>query len=268
MRLLSLSPALGALLLASSVLAQAPTSRPRVTPSGPAPTTPVPSTIAPAPGSAGPLAAGSSTMGYLQGVAVDSIHGTPLVNAIIQISGTDRLGMTDSLGRFLIDSVKPGTYKVEVDHAILDTIGILLSTAPMQFAANEVTRVLIAVPSQEFLAARFCPPARRALGRPHVEHSEHRVTNQTSPVKRPRPRARGEPALAELRGGFRPVPHALRGRCTDAVAEISRLSTQGPASRELPADALQRHDADETFEKEMIFLGNRLTNAAGQSIMH
>jgi hypothetical protein len=164
MRLLSLPAALGALLLASSVSAQAPTARPRVTPSAPAPAKPAPSTIAPAPGSTGPLAAGSSTTGYLQGVAVDSIHGTPLVNAVIQLAGTDRLGMTDSLGRFLIDSVPPGSYKVEVDHAILDTLGILLSTAPMQFAANEVTRVLIAVPSQEFLAARFCPPARRALG--------------------------------------------------------------------------------------------------------
>ena len=164
MRLSFLPAALGALLFASSVMAQAPTSRPRVTPSAPAPTQPAPSTIAPAPGSTGPLSAGSSTMGYLQGVAVDSIHGTPLVNAVIQLSGTDRLAVTDSLGRFLVDSVKPGSYKVEVDHAILDTLGILLSTAPMEFAANEVTRVLIAVPSQEFLAARFCPPARRALG--------------------------------------------------------------------------------------------------------
>jgi hypothetical protein len=103
-------------------------------------------------------------MGYLQGVAIDSIHGTPLVNAMIQLSGTDRVGITDSLGRFLVDSIKPGSYKVDVDHPILDTLGILLSTAPMQFAANEVTRVVIAVPSQEFLAGRFCTPARRALG--------------------------------------------------------------------------------------------------------
>jgi hypothetical protein len=72
--------------------------------------------------------------------------------------------ITDSLGRFLVDSIKPGSYKVDVDHPILDTLGILLSTAPMQFAANEVTRVVIAVPSQEFLANRFCTPARRALG--------------------------------------------------------------------------------------------------------
>ncbi|PYP80874.1 MAG: hypothetical protein DMD35_03455 [Gemmatimonadetes bacterium] len=163
MRPPSVSAAVGALLLASSALAQAPTSRPKVTPSAPTPAKPAPTTIAPAPGSAGPLA-GSSTMGYLQGVAIDSIHGTPLVNAVIQISGTDRVGMTDSLGRFLVDSIKPGSYKVDVDHPIIDTLGILLSTAPMPFSANEVTRVVIAVPSQEFLANRFCTPARRALG--------------------------------------------------------------------------------------------------------
>ena len=163
MRLPSLSAALGALLLASPALAQAPTSRPKITPSAPAPSKPAPTAIAPAPGSTGPLA-GSSTMGYLQGVAIDSIHGTPLVNAMIQLSGTDRVGITDSLGRFLVDSITPGSYKVDVDHPILDTLGILLSTAPMQFVANEVTRVVIAVPSQEFLAGRFCTPARRALG--------------------------------------------------------------------------------------------------------
>jgi len=163
MRLPSLSVAVGALLLASPALAQRPTSRPRVTPSAPEPTKPAPTTIAPAPGATGPLA-GSSTMGYLQGVAIDSIHGTPLVNALVQLSGTDRVGITDSLGRFLVDSIKPGSYKVDVDHPILDTLGIMLSTAPMEFVANEVTRVVIAVPSQEFLANRFCTPARRALG--------------------------------------------------------------------------------------------------------
>jgi hypothetical protein len=53
---------------------------------------------------------------------------------------------------------------VLVDHEILDTLGISLSTAPMEFAANHVTRVVIAVPSPDFLATRFCTPARRALG--------------------------------------------------------------------------------------------------------
>jgi hypothetical protein len=154
--------AFGALLLASPLLAQAPTSRPTIKQPPPAPK-PSPPTARPAPG-ATPAVTGTSGMGYLQGVAQDSIHGGPLASAIIQLEGTDRVAVTDSLGRFLMDSVKPGNYKILVDHPILDTLGILLSTAPMPFAANEVTRVVVAVPSGEFLAARFCTPARRSLG--------------------------------------------------------------------------------------------------------
>jgi hypothetical protein len=150
-----IASALGAALLASPVTAQRPTSRPTV--KAPAPTkeaaipklSPTPQTV---------------TTGFLQGVAVDSIHGGPLVGALIQIDGTARAAITDSLGRFLIDSVPPGEHKVALDHPIIDTLGILLSTQPMTFAANEVTRMVIAVPSGEFLASRFCTPARRNLG--------------------------------------------------------------------------------------------------------
>ena len=170
-----IATALGALLFAHPLAAQGPTSRPKVTPlpgSSSAPSAPAaPTTKAPAPPrSAAPKpgaeasAPGAVTTAYLQGVAVDSIHGTPLVGAAIQLDGTDRLAITDSLGRFLIDSIKPGNYKVLVDHDVLDTLGISLSTAPMQFVANNVTRVLIAVPSPDFLVSRFCTPARRALG--------------------------------------------------------------------------------------------------------
>ena len=162
MRLLPLTATLGVLLLAGPLAAQGPTSRPTIKQPIPAPKT-APSSTKPAPAS-GPAVAGESTMGYLQGVAIDSIHGGPLINALIQLDGTDRAGVTDSLGRFLVDSIKPGNYKILVDHPILDTLGILLSTAPMPFVANEVSRVVVAVPSGEFLANRFCTPARRSLG--------------------------------------------------------------------------------------------------------
>lgn len=163
MRLLPLiATALGALLLAGPLAAQAPTSRPTIKQPIPAPK-PAPTSSKPAPGPAAAVA-GSSTMAYLQGVAVDSIHGGPLINAVIQLDGTDRVGVADSLGRFLIDSIKPGNYKILVDHPIIDTLGIMLSTAPMPFVANEVSRVVVAVPSGEFLANRFCSPARRNLG--------------------------------------------------------------------------------------------------------
>src|SRR3954466_4080832 len=163
-----IATALGALLLAHPLAAQGPTSRPKVTPQPSAPTAepPAPTSKTPPPKAptADQNAPGAVTTAYLQGVAVDSIHGEPLINAVVQLDGTDRIGITDSLGRFLVDSIKPGSYKVLVDHPILDTLGILLSTAPMEFVANNVTRVMIAVPGGDFLAGRFCPPARRALG--------------------------------------------------------------------------------------------------------
>ena len=102
--------------------------------------------------------------GYLQGVATDSVHGEPLVGALIQVEGTGRIGATDSLGRFLIDSIKPGSYRLIVDHPMLDTLGITLVSAPMAFDVNSVTRTQLAVPSAEYLTALFCPAARRTLG--------------------------------------------------------------------------------------------------------
>ena len=156
MRLPSLTvSALGAVLLASPALAQRPTSRPTVKSPAPTKEAAIPKLV-PTPQTA--------TTGFLQGVAIDSIHGEPLVNALVQVDGTSRAAITDSLGRFLVDSVPPGEHRIALDHPILDTLGIMLSTQPMTFAANEVTRMVIAVPSGEFLASRFCTPARRNLG--------------------------------------------------------------------------------------------------------
>jgi hypothetical protein len=102
--------------------------------------------------------------GFLQGVAIDSVHEQPLVGALIQIEGTGRIGPTDSLGRFLIDSIPPGSYRLLVDHPLLDTLGIALVTPPITFAVNQITRTTVAIPGAEFLTALFCPAARRTLG--------------------------------------------------------------------------------------------------------
>lgn len=150
MRLPSFAPPLlGALLLAGPLVAQQPVSRPRT----------VPAKAALTPDSAAPL-----TTGFLQGVAMDSLHAAPLVGALIQVEGTTRMGLTDSLGRFLLDSIHPGSYRVMVNHPMLDTLGISLVTPPMGITANMVTQTIIAVPSGDFLVGLFCPAARRALG--------------------------------------------------------------------------------------------------------
>lgn len=111
-----------------------------------------------------PSAAEVPKFGYLQGVAMDSLHGEPLAGALIQVEGTSRIGPTDSLGRFLLDSIPPGSYRLLVEHPMLDTLGISLVSPPMEFAIGSVTRTMLAVPGEEVLAALFCPAARRALG--------------------------------------------------------------------------------------------------------
>ena len=111
-----------------------------------------------------PAAPALPTTGYLQGVVVDSVHGEALLGALVQVEGTIRMGLTDSLGRFLVDSIVPGEHRVMVDHALLDTLGISLLTAPLTFGANQVTRSVLAIPSSERLVELYCPAARRALG--------------------------------------------------------------------------------------------------------
>lgn len=156
MRLPSIAPVLGVFLLAAPLVAQQSTPR---RPAGAAPAR------SPAADSARkPDTTAALTVGFLQGVALDSIHASALAGALIQVEGTARMALTDSLGRFLIDSIPPGSYRLMVDHAMLDTLGISLVTPPMEVSANMVTQTVIAVPSSDFLVALFCTPARRALG--------------------------------------------------------------------------------------------------------
>ncbi len=148
-------PLLGALLLAAPLAAQKTPPRPaaKAPLSGGAPAKPAP---VPAPQ--------TPKFGFLQGVAMDSVHEQPLVGALIQVEGTGRIGPTDSLGRFLIDSIPPGSFRLLVDHPLLDTLGITLVTPPITFVVNEVTRTTVAIPGAEFLTGLFCPAARRTLG--------------------------------------------------------------------------------------------------------
>ena len=159
MRLLCLCAALlGASLAAPSLGAQAGTPR---APVQRPPVKGAPSKDTPAKPSTPPA---EPTTAFLQGIAVDSLHGEPLAGALIHVEGTSRLGQTDSIGRFLIDSIPPGTYRILVDHPLVDTLGISLVTPAMLFGANMITRTVIAVPTGDVLTGFFCPAARRTLG--------------------------------------------------------------------------------------------------------
>src|SRR5437868_4343543 len=100
----------------------------------------------------------------IEGVAVDSLHQDVLRGALLTVEGTSAAAMTDSLGKFRIDSIPPGTHRVEVTHAILDSIGIALLTTPLNLEAGHQLHLVVAVPSVQTVIGARCTPAEQRVG--------------------------------------------------------------------------------------------------------
>jgi hypothetical protein len=103
--------------------------------------------------------ASSSTFATLQGFVIDSIHKAPLAGALVHVDGTTRNAMTTAEGRYLIDSIPPGNYRLALSHPLLDTIGLVMASPPIALAAGKVMTVDLAVPSSERLVSLLCPAA-------------------------------------------------------------------------------------------------------------
>jgi hypothetical protein len=98
------------------------------------------------------------------GIVVDSLYGGYLVDAEVFVEGVQANVLTDSLGRFKIDSLTPGRYQVGVFHPLLDTLGIALATRPFQLGPDSASVVILAVPSAATLVSRSCPERARSRG--------------------------------------------------------------------------------------------------------
>ena len=99
------------------------------------------------------------------GTVIDSIHGViPLPNATIMVGSTGRKAVTDSGGRFRIDSVPAGEHSLTLIHPLLDTLNVAITTRPVAFPAGQTLAVELAVPSAERVIALSCAPAWRARG--------------------------------------------------------------------------------------------------------
>ena len=105
-----------------------------------------------------------SPFASVAGIVVDSLHGGYLRDAVVRVNGTPRAASTDSLGRFRIDSVAPGSHQLELIHPLLDTIGMAVKTQPMTFKAGESALAALATPSPTTVVAATCTPAERNVG--------------------------------------------------------------------------------------------------------
>src|SRR5881397_3596710 len=83
-----------------------------------------------APLAGSPAQSQSPRTSRIVGIVIDSIHSSGLAGADVMLSGSGSTVTTDSLGRFVIDSLAPGTYQVGVFHPLLESLGLTLTTKP------------------------------------------------------------------------------------------------------------------------------------------
>jgi len=102
------------------------------------------------------VGAQSARFAKIVGVVADSVSGAPLQGAEILTSGVANSVKTDSLGRFTIDSLAPGTYQVAVYHPLLESLDITLATQPFSVGRDSAGVVNLAVPSIPTLVRRYC----------------------------------------------------------------------------------------------------------------
>jgi len=106
--------------------------------------------------------------GAISGLAVDSLRGGVLVGARVEIEGTRHAGITDSAGRFTIDSVPPGSHRLFLVHPLFDTLGLSVVSPSIAFSPGKTAAVVMAVPSARTVQLAKCgksgaPPGSTAL---------------------------------------------------------------------------------------------------------
>jgi hypothetical protein len=120
------------------------------------------------PASSTPPAAAKTGKAQIIGVVVDSLNGRYLSDADVVIEGAKTTLETDSLGKFEIDTLAPGTYQVGVFHPLLDTLSIALATKPFHVGPDSSSFILLAVPSAATIVRGMCPAQSDARGKSAV----------------------------------------------------------------------------------------------------
>ena len=88
------------------------------------------------------------------GVAFDSLSARPLSSAFVTLGS--KSAMSDSLGRFAFDSVATGTYRVTMQHDVLDSLGLPGITSSV-VVRDSMDPIRIATPSIRTMWRRVCP---------------------------------------------------------------------------------------------------------------
>jgi len=103
--------------------------------------------------------------GTVEGVVFDSLARRPLPAALVQIvaapPGHEAYSATaDSLGRFRVEGVRPGSYIAGFLHPLLDSLGLVAPYRAVTVAAGETASLPLAIPGAASLARAICAPVQ------------------------------------------------------------------------------------------------------------
>ena len=104
-----------------------------------------------------PVQASVQGVGRVRGVIFDSLSGRPLRGATVFVSGSNKLGLSNDLGQFTIDSVGAGRQSISFSTPLLDSLGLSGMINAVQVTAGSVTSVSLATPSFSTLWRSLCP---------------------------------------------------------------------------------------------------------------
>src|SRR5688500_15093700 len=96
------------------------------------------------------------------GEVYDSLAGRPLATALVQLVRTNALqlarsAVTDSRGRYRIDSVVPGEYFMSFFHPVVDSLAVQAPVRRVVLGARDPERVELGLPAAERIIAAHCP---------------------------------------------------------------------------------------------------------------
>lgn len=229
----------------------------------------------------------------VRGVVFDSIHLVPLAGGIVLVDGTSRLGVTDADGRYAIDSIPAGSFRLSLAHAVLDTIGISVVTAPRPMRPGETLTIDLAIPSGARIVEMRCPAAILALRGPGaligqvVDPDSNKVAvgsrvqlvyDETIAGYKTRPTVRE--ATVDASGGYRicglPVPltgklQVFRNGISSGQVEIALDNPLGLRSLSIAIAAATTTVVDSAGRNRQVTVGTsrltgKVTNKAGRAI--
>lgn len=197
----------------------------------------------------------------LLGTVYDSVHNAKLTGATVFVVGSSRVGNTNEAGTYLIDSVPPGTYRIHVQHELLDSLGLTMITDSIKVAAGERRVVELAVPSSETLVTLSCNPATRRLG-PSAIIGRLLDADTNDPVQG----ARVSFAWSELSlaAGLKRIPKLLAGTANaDGVFRICGVPSEVEGTLQAEKNGITTAEVKITFiGQPLVIQGLKIGNAS------